>query len=130
MNNASELFGNIASKDYLGFRLKGNQTNYAKVAQFLEFERSDLSKIAGIAQSSVRFDEKIPRELRDRVEEIANICLLVAEHFKDEHKTALWFRAINPHLGGISPKDMLRLGRYKKLMQFVMDALSRNKRSD
>ena len=125
-----ELFENVASKDYLGFKGKDNKTDYAKVADFMDFGNSDLSKIAGVSKSSVRFDDKMPKELRDRIDEIANICLWVAEYFKDTHKTTLWFKAVNPHLGGISPRDMIRLGRYKKLMQFVVDALGRNKRGD
>jgi hypothetical protein len=33
-------------------------------------------------------------------------------------------------LGDIAPRDMIRFGRYAKLRQFVMDALSENNPSD
>ncbi len=58
--------------------------------------------------------------------EIANVCGLVAQFFQgDVAKTALWFKTMNPPLG-ISPRDMIRYGRYEKLRRFVMDALEEN----
>jgi len=38
----------------------------------------------------------------------------------------LWFRLPNPLLGDVSPRDMIRYGRYAKLQEFVMDALAEN----
>jgi len=71
----------------------------------------------------VRFDSRIPAELRERLTEIATICELVAEHFDgDVAKTALWFRVPNPLLGNLSPRDQIRLGRYRKVLKFVFEA--------
>jgi hypothetical protein len=95
--------------------------------RFLELRKPDVAKIAGVAPSSVRFDQKIPKDVLDRLMEIANICGLVAQFFEgDVAKTALWFRTKNPLLGNISPRDMIRYGRYEKLRRFVMDALEEN----
>jgi hypothetical protein len=120
------LFRNVRGRDYLGFW--ADQTLKAReVAEFLQLKKPDVAKVAGVAPSSVRFDQKMPREVHERLEEVANICALVAEHFEgDVAKTALWFRTRNPLLGDISPRDMIRFGRYGKLRQFVMDALSEN----
>ena len=120
------LFRNVHDRDYLGFW--ADQTLNARgVADFLGLKKPDVAKVAGVAPSSVRFDQKIPREVLERLEEIANICALVAQFFEgDVAKTALWFRTRNPLLGDISPRDMIRFGRYAKLRQFVMDALSEN----
>ncbi len=120
------LFRNVRDRDYLGFW--ADQTLKAReVAEFLQLKKPDVAKVAGVAPSSVRFDQKMPREVHERLEEIANICALVAEHFEgDVAKTALWFRTRNPMLGDIAPRDMIRFGRYAKLRQFVMDALSEN----
>jgi hypothetical protein len=38
----------------------------------------------------------------------------------------LWFKTKNPLLGSISPRDMIRYGRYEKLRRFVMEALEEN----
>ena len=116
------LYSNTYGSDLIGLT-DGSVMIPGKVAEFLGLSKDDLSKMAGVKKSSVRFDEKIPREMKDRLEQIGNICLIVAEYFKgDAEKTALWFKAQNPLLGYVSPRDMIRLGRYKKLMKFVIDA--------
>ena len=38
------------------------------------------------------------------------------------HKVGLWFELANPQLGGISPRTMIRAGRYKRLLNFVLEA--------
>jgi hypothetical protein len=120
------LFRNVHDRDYLGFW--ADQTLNARgVADFLDLKKPDVAKVAGVAPSSVRFDQKIPREVFERLEEIANVCTLVAQFFGgDVAKTALWFRTRNPLLGDIAPRDMIRFGRYEKLQQFVLDALNEN----
>jgi hypothetical protein len=117
------LFRSVHDRDHLGFW--ADQTLKAReVVDFLQLKKPDVAKVAGVAPASVRFDHKMPREVHERLEEIANICALVAEFFAgDVTKTALWFRTRNPLLGDISPRDMIRFGRYGKLRQFVMEAL-------
>jgi hypothetical protein len=80
-----------------------------------------------VAPSSVRFDRKIPKEVLARLTEIATVCELVAQYFDgDVSKTALWFSTANPLLGNVSPRDMIRFGRYEKLRGFIMEALDEN----
>ena len=116
------LFSTVPDKDYLGFW--ANETLKAReVTEFLDLNKRDVAKLAKVAPASVRFDQKIPREVSDRLAEIANICGLVAQFFAgDIAKTALWFKTANPLLGNISPRDMIRYGRYEKLRRFVMSA--------
>jgi hypothetical protein len=40
----------------------------------------------------------------------------------------LWFKTPNPLLGDIAPRDMIRIGRFKKLRQFILQALSENEK--
>jgi hypothetical protein len=123
-NETFSLYNNIHTKDLLGFGTNGH-TNYQKVADFLDLSKGDIAKISKVSEQSVRFDEKrIPALVSERLQQIANICQLVAEHFQDINKTALWFKTPNPLLGNISPRDMIRYGRYGRLMQFVLDARS------
>jgi hypothetical protein len=59
----------------------------------------------------------------ERLRELANIANLVAEYFEgDVQKVGLWFELQNPMLGNISPRNMIRRGRYKRLLNFVLDA--------
>lgn len=126
MSSPASLFDTIAKRDYLGFW--ANETLNARgVADFLDLDKRDVAKVAGVSPASVRFDQKIPKEVFDRLLEIANICGLVAQFFNgDAQKTALWFRTKNPLLGDISPRDMIRFGRYEKLHRFVIAALEEN----
>ena len=118
------LFGTIAGRDRLGF-YEDSEFKPRSVVDFLELKNADVSRIADVSKHSVRYDELIPKEVRERLEEIANICNLVAAHFSgDAQKTALWFRTKNPMLGDISPRDMIRYGRYDKLRRFVVGALT------
>ena len=78
---------------------------------------------------SVRYDQKMPKELEDRVREWAVALALVAQYFKDGQKTVLWFKTPNPLLGNIAPRDMIRVGRFSKLHRFIANALADNKRS-
>lgn len=123
MSQQPALFRTVPEQDFLGFW--GDQALHAdKVVKFLNLDRSDVAKVAGVSVKSVRFDHKIPREVLERLTEIATICGLVAQFFDgDERKTALWFRTPNPLLGSMPPRDMIRLGRYQKLHRFVVDAL-------
>jgi hypothetical protein len=66
----------------------------------------------------------MPLAVRERMEEIASVMNMVAQTFQgDEDKTVAWFKARNPLLGDISPRDMIRLGRYERLRRFIINAL-------
>ncbi len=116
------LTGHIAKGDLLGLYRDG-QPDYKRIAELVQLSKADLSKLAGVAKSSVRFDEDIPVPVAERLRELANIANLVAEYFHgDANKVALWFELQNPMLGNISPRNMIRGGRYKRLLNFVLDA--------
>ena len=120
---SSEIFSTVPKEDYLSFQDKPN-----RIAEFLEFKKEDISKATDVPLSSVRYDDKIPQELRERIREWAILLNLVAGHFNgDSAKTTLWFTIPNPLLGNVTPRDMIRFGRYKKLFKFIINALSENK---
>lgn len=122
MPEADALFRTVSSVDHLQF-WSDDSFQARSVADFLDLKNSEIARIAGVAKSSVRYDNEIPRDLLERLEEIANICNLVAQFFGgDPQKTALWFRTKNPMLGEISPRDMIRFGRYEKLRRFIIGA--------
>ena len=120
--SAMQLTDNIAKQDYIGF-YSGDGPNYQVVPEFLRIDKKDASRIAGVAVSSVRYDNRIPNDLAERLEEIANIANRVVGLFDgDVQKAALWFRTKNALLGNVSPRDMLRMGRYSRLDRFVSEA--------
>jgi|SRR5579871_4339694 len=121
------VFSTVPEKDFLKL-FNGNEPNYQNVNKFTRFKKEEISKATGISVNSIRYDKNIPPELRDRFIEWGNLLNLVAGFFKgDVHKTALWFTVQNPLLGNMSPRDMIRFGRYKRLMSFVVNALEENR---
>jgi hypothetical protein len=116
------IAAHIAQRDLLGLYREGNP-DYKRIADLVHLSKADLSKISGVAKSSVRFDINIPVPVAERLRELANIANLVAEFFNgDVHKVGLWFELPNPLLGNVAPRTMIRAGRYKRLLNFVLDA--------
>lgn len=121
--HANALFATVPQEDLLSF-YHDDRLNPKSVADFLDLQNGDIAKLAGVAKSSVRFDDAIPRIVAERLEEIASICNTVATAFGgNAQKTALWFRTKNPMIGDLSPRDMIRFGRYDKLRRFVLTAI-------
>ena len=124
----SPLFQTVSDKDYFSL-FNGDQTNYEGVIKRLDLKRDDVARATGVPSASVRYDGKIPKDVSQRITEWAILLNLVAQHFEgDINKTSLWFTSLNPLLGNFSPRDMIRMGRYKKLIKFVVNALLENSR--
>ena len=121
MANAIGLFDAVP-EDFMKFG-QGMAFEPRKVPDLLGLKNDDISRLAAVSASSVRFDEAMPQQMRDRLEEIANTINMVAGLFNgDINKTTAWFKARNPMLGDVSPRDMIRLGRYERLRKFIINA--------
>lgn len=58
-----------------------------------------------------------------------NLWIKVRKYFNDDiSKTWDFFRLKNPHLGMISPLEMIKLGRINKLEKFIDGAINENYR--
>lgn len=119
------LFDTIAD-DVLQFGI-GSSFNAKKVPEILNLKREDISRITSVSVKSVRYDDAIPDQMKERLEEIANTINMIAKVFNgDIEKTIAWFKVRNPLLGDVSPRDMIRLGRYERLRKFIINAISKN----
>jgi hypothetical protein len=125
MMSGTTLFNTVPQKDYLALFPSGG-TDYQKIVRLLDFKKKDVARASSVTVQSVRYDLKMPKELEDRLREWAVALNLVAQFFKDEQKTVLWFKTPNPLLGDITPRDMIKIGRFKKLRKFILNALSEN----
>ena len=95
-----------------------------KVSETLGLKKEDVSHLASVSVKSVRYDEAIPEQVRERLEEVANTMNMVANAFGgDVQKTVTWFRTRNSLLGDVAPRDMIRLGRYERLRKFIINAM-------
>lgn len=96
-----------------------------KVPEVLGLKKEDVSHLASVSIRSVRYDDAIPEQVRERLEEVGNTMNMVARAFDgDVEKTVAWFRTRNPLLGDVSPRDMIRLGRYERLRKFIINAMN------
>ena len=122
---APHLFDNIPDQDPLHFMSDKDEVDYKKVAEFLDFSKPEMSKIAGISQNSVRYEpQRIPPKLKRLLMEMGMLVNFVALNFFDSDltKTEAWFHSKNPLLGYVSPRDTLLFGQYEKLAQLVAEA--------
>jgi len=119
---APNVFETVPLRRNLDFYEK-NHVSPKKVTDFLELTKDEISGATGVPKGSIRFDDRIPEELKRYITELAVACEKVAEVFGgDAIKTVMWFQTRNPLLGNISPRDMIRLGRFSKLMRFIQNA--------
>lgn len=123
--SSTNLFNTVPKEDRLALFASGH-TDYQKVVRLLNFSKSDVAKASSVPSISVRYDQRIPKELADRLQEWAIALTMVAQYFQDEQKTILWFKTPNPLLGNITPRDMIRIGRFRKLQRFIQNALDEN----
>lgn len=129
MNEVS-LFSNVPKQDYLSLFPDGaSEPDYHRVVELLDLRKKDVARAANVRVHSVRYDQKVPAELAERIREWAIALNLVAQFFRDQARTILWFKTPNPLLGYAAPRDMIRVGRFKKLNRFILTALSENERS-
>ncbi|NQY74681.1 MAG: hypothetical protein HRT90_07955 [Candidatus Margulisbacteria bacterium] len=119
-----KLFSNVP--DDICNLFEKNKPKPKSVAKMLNFKREDISIASGHPLSTVRYN-RLPADVLDRMTEWATAINLVANHFKDVEKTMLWFKIKNPMLGNMAPRDMIRMGRFKKLLLFINDSLEDNK---
>src|SRR5579862_7618647 len=118
-------------KDYFHLFNENAFVDGEKVVKLLKYKKEDVSVATNIPLSSIRYDEKkMPAELRERLTQWATALNLVAGFFHDQKKTIIWFLMPNPLLGGMSPRDMIRVGRFKKLLNFIQTALDENQRDN
>ena len=125
--SGATLFSTVPKEDRLSLFV-GGHPDYQRVVRLLDFSKSDVARASSIPSISIRYDQRIPKELAERLQEWAIALNMVAQYFQDEQKTILWFKTPNPLLGNITPRDMIRVGRFRKLQRFIQNALDENER--
>ena len=125
---SQDLFASVPQKDILHLFNSHGDPDANRIADILNYKRKDVSVATDIPLDRVRLESlRIPRELKERIREWGTAINLVANHFKDEKKTILWFQTPNPMLGNVSPRDMIMAGRFRKLLKFIQTALEKNR---
>jgi hypothetical protein len=92
---------------------------YQEASFFLGLSMSDVFRLASLCHGADK-----PDVVHTYLEELAAIINMVATHFRgNTQRTAAWFKARNPILGDVSPRDMIRKGRHVRLRGFVIEAV-------
>lgn len=123
MNGPDLTLFDSVPQDYLQFG-RGASFDAKAVPLALGLKKEDVSRLASVSPKSVRYDDAMPEQVRERLEEIGNTMNLVAQVFDgDVDKAVAWFKTRNPLLGDVAPRDMIRLGRYERLRKFIINAM-------
>lgn len=127
MSVAQALFSTVPAKDIANV-FKNGEVDAERIVKLLKYKKEDVSVASGVPMTSVRYDSKMPVDLRERMVEWGTAINLVGTYFNDLEKALLWFQVSNPLLGNMSPRDMIRVGRFKRLLKFIQTALDENQR--
>ena len=121
----SALWGSVAPDHFDVFGAEG-KPNVKRIADIMNLERKEIARATRVDVKKVRLDDKLPKEVVEWFAVWGTALNLVGDFFKDNKKTALWFKTANPMLGSVSPRDMILSGRGKSLLEFIQTALAEN----
>ena len=121
------LFRSVPKKDYFHL-FENGEPKGERIVDILDYSKKEVAAATGVPLASIRYDKRIPADLKLRLTQWATAINLVGSYFNDHDRTMQWFQVSNPQLGGMSPRDMIRVGRYKKLLNFIQTALDENQR--
>jgi hypothetical protein len=128
MNAAPALFSTIPHSDPWSF-FQGGRPDGQQITGVLKLRTKDVARATHLSEASIRYDLRMPETLASWLRDVATTATLVAEFFDgDQSKTLLWFSTPNPQLGNLTPMDMVKIGRVRKLLTFVQTALEENKK--
>jgi len=92
-----------------------------------------MSEKRTLQKSDLEYIHKVSTEpptdpyLMEVIEISERVFKLVVDYFKgDEEKAWGWLNAKNPLLGDVSPWEMIKQGRHKRLLEFVESQLDDN----
>ena len=115
------IFNTVPKNDIFGLYNKNKgHLKYKAVADTIKFNRQEVSKATHTNISAVKYQEnEIPDTIKEFFINITWLLHTTHEYLKDKDKVIQWLDSPNPTCGGFSPKDMLLMGQYKKLVRIV-----------
>ena len=123
----SNLPNHISKNDPCRLFMENGTPDAHRISDLLKFTKQELSVATSIPIYSIFYDDKMSPELKNCLSEWAVALNLVTIFFNNEiYKTTLWFSTPNPLLGDIAPREMIIVGRFKKLRVFIQTTLSEN----
>lgn len=100
------------------------------------FKKSEILELTNISDfefnECVLFDRNnteyniLLYQMGDVVEKVYNFFNKTFDELISKNKTQVWFKTENPQLANFTPKQMILLGKIKRVIQFVDYALEQN----
>ena len=117
-----DLFNTVPKTEHMKFVCnEDGSVNPRELSDFLGLARADLAAIVGVSTDSVRFDDRMSIELREKIAQLANICEIVAGFFDgNQTKTKTWFVVENPCLNNRRPIEMIKSGEIRELGAMII----------
>jgi hypothetical protein len=110
-------------KDCLRFG-SGSSFEAEAVQLVLALTDEDVARMASAPLTFARHDVEVSELVRARLEDVGRAINLVACVFDgDVERTVAWFKTRNPMLGDVTPRDMIRLGRFERLSKYIAAAM-------
>ena len=120
LNVQPHIFNTVPKHDVFGFYNDRGAIQYSAVADTLKFNKKDVSKAVRVDIKLVRYEKSsIPEEIKTFFASIAWLLQVSHQHLQDKDKVIKWLNAPNPVCGGFSPKAMIHMGQYQKLLKIV-----------
>ena len=114
------IFNTAPKHDVFGLYNTKRAINYKQVVRTFNFTKKEVSKATRTQVHSVSYENnKIPEEIKEFLSNMIWLLQTTYEHLQDKNKVIQWLDSPNPICGGYSPKEMIRLGQYKKLINIV-----------
>ena len=112
----------VALPSHLGLFSPAGDVDVEKTYSVIDISRAQLAEALGFTAEQLR-PERLSERAREKVAELAGALEMVAKAFHgDINKTKYWVKTPNPNFGGATPRQLIVRGRYKKVIQFVMDS--------
>ena len=112
--------------NYMKFFDKQGNVKLTKVFQYTEdywdISKAKLAKAFGFSNDQIR-EDRISRKTKETIAQLATSIEMVASIFKNnKNKTTAWFNMPNAHFGGFPPKELILIGKFKKVQNFIFNS--------
>jgi hypothetical protein len=119
--NSNQILNSLP-QNKLGLYNESGEVLIDNTCEFLELSKAELASALGVSYDQIR-QARLTGKARDRVEQLASALGYVADAFDgDLKKTLFWIRTPNLNFGGLSPRQLIIRGKYKKVIDFIISA--------
>jgi hypothetical protein len=115
--NTANIITESEFSNTLGLLTEEGKASPTETAEFLEISLNKLAKALGV--DTLRQDRLGPMAEK-KLQDLAVSLEVIAQSFGgNKTKARYWINTPNLHLGGAIPRDLILIGKYRKVVEFV-----------